>query len=159
MQGWALFPESAEPTGFILAMCSCLRPRHLPCLLPLGPMAPEQQVLALWLLPSHAYSPCLPFPLSSTPRWPILPPPLLVLLPKERRGCWLHCGYCPACRLPSQRIERYGLRERVIFKIAVLVPGLCNVVYDTLASQPRLLWLGREARSVWFCSRLVCCWV
>lgn len=38
------------PTGFILAMCFCLLPWHLPCLLPLGPLAPEQQVLALWLL-------------------------------------------------------------------------------------------------------------
>lgn len=40
-------------------------------------------MLALWLLPSHAYSPCLPLPLSSTPADPATPPPILVLFHKE----------------------------------------------------------------------------
>lgn len=86
------------PTGFILAMCFCLLPWHLPCLLPLGPLAPEQQVLALWLLLlTLPHSVCC-FSLSSTHGRSCHPHPVLVffLLQKERRGCWLHCSYCPA---------------------------------------------------------------
>lgn len=67
----------SRPTGFILAMCFCLLPWPLPCLLPLGPLAPEQQVLALWLLLlTLTHSRCLPFPLSSTPCHPCHPHPI-----------------------------------------------------------------------------------
>lgn len=92
------FQKVPWPTGFILAMCFCLLPWHLPCLLTLGPLAPEQQVLALWLLLlmlTHGVC-CLPVLHSLT----LLPPPIcfffFFLLQKERCSCWLHCSYCSA---------------------------------------------------------------
>lgn len=107
------------PTGFILAMCFCLLPRHLPCLLPLGPLAPEQQVLALWLLLlmlPHGVCCFLCPPLTAAPA---IPTPYLFFF-FRRRGTAV--GYTVVIAQPdalavyiqSTVLERDGWRKEMV---------------------------------------------
>lgn len=58
-------------------------------------------------------------------------------------------GYTVATALSDAVYRKRRVRGeggKVIFKIAVLVPGPCHVVYDTLASRPRPAVVREESQ-------------